>query len=293
MSSFLERLANSALRKLIKEGLDKIFNKKGVREKIPVPPPPSEPEAPKTHPWRLCPIGEHWVVTHDLNVPVSSKGPAYKTLRQGHCRTNSGKREVYTAQEFREIAHRYFEGLRSDPESMPIPDKLGFDDGSSNGNLYDLSIAGWVKFWNETLKPDRPVTPDFIKALIATETGFRIYPDTPSGDGPARGPLQITEATRKILHHDPGKELRNHLIELTIEESRETESNIAAGVRWLYHKRHLLESRIKREASWEEASAEYKGTFQQIGKNDTADKAMGYLKEYHRKLQELRKGKNP
>ncbi len=55
MSSFLERLANSALRRVIKEGLDKIFDRKGGKEKIPAPTTPSEPEVSKTHPWRLCP----------------------------------------------------------------------------------------------------------------------------------------------------------------------------------------------------------------------------------------------
>ena len=289
MSSFFERLANSTLRKLINEALNKIFTKKTKEEKIPAPTPRSEPEGPKTHPWRLCSAGEHWVIEHGLSVPASSKGPASKTLRNGHCRTNSGTREVYTAQEFREIAHQHFESLRNDPEAMPAPDMLGFNDSDHNGNRYDLSIAGWVKFWNETLNPERPVTPDFIKALIATETGFRICPDTSSGDGLARGPLQITETTRKILHHDPGKELRDHLIELSIEESRETEPNVAAGVRWLYHKRQLLERRIGREASWEEAAAEYKGIFSQIGKNKKTDKIMKTLLEFHCQLKNKRR----
>ena len=33
------------------------------------------------------------------------------------------------------------------------------------------------------------------------------------------------------------------------------------------HKRYLLEHRIKRKASWEEAAAEYKGIFPDIGKD--------------------------
>lgn len=252
MPSFLERLARSTLRQLIREGIDKILDK-GKQKTPPSPtPPPPEPVAPKTHPWRLCPVGEHWVVEHDLSVPISSKGPGYTTLRHGHCRTNAGRKEAYTAQEFHEIAHRYFVALRNDSEAMPVPDDLGF---KNVGNIYDLSIAGWTKFWNETLKLERPLTPDFVKALIATETSFRVHPDTPSNAGLARGPIQITEETRKILQNPKG-ELSNHLIELTVEESRETDPNIAAGIRWLYHKRNLLEHRIKREASWEEVAAE-------------------------------------
>ncbi len=284
MSSFLERLAQFTLRRMIREGIDTILGKRKSKKPSPSAP-PSELEGSKTHRWRLCPVGEHWVVDHELSVPESAKGPGYKTPRHGHCRRNSGGKEVYTAQELREIAHRYFESLRGDPEVMPVPDSLGFD----NGNIYDTSIAGWTEFWNETLKPERPLTPDFVKALIATETGFRIYPDTPSKIGRARGPIQITEATRKILQNPKG-ELSDHLIELTVEESRGTDPNIAAGIRWLYHKRGLLERRIKRNASWEEAAAEYKGTFRQIGKDKVTDRIQRELKEFHRQLQKKRQG---
>ncbi len=106
----------------------------------------------------------------------------------------------------------------------------------------------------------------------------------------ARGLIQITENTRKILRDDPGKELRNHFIEMTAEQSREPEINIAAGVRWLYHKRRLLKSRIKREVTWEEVGAEYKGIFNDIGKNERTDRIMKDLKEFHRRLREQRKG---
>lgn len=164
---------------------------------------------------------------------------------------------------------------------MPTP----FDLGYSDGNFYDLSIAGWTKFWNETLKPDRPVSPDFIKVLISTESGFDLSPDQASKSGMARGLIQITEKTRKILQNAHG-ELGDHLIILTVEESREIEPNIAAGVRWLYHKRFLLEHRIKRKASWEEAAAEYKGIFTQIGKNQRADRIM---KDIHDRLEALQK----
>jgi hypothetical protein len=292
-SSFFERLAKSTLKRVIKEAIDKAFQagKKKSTKQPPAPnsPPTPEPETSKTHPWRLCPVGQHWVVDHELNVAPSSKGPGYVTLRHGHCRRNSGKKELYTAQEFREIAHRYFAELKKDPEAMPAPDNLGFP----HGNDYDLSIAGWTKFWNETLKPERPVTPDFIKVLISTESSFEILPDTPSNIGPARGLIQITEATRKILQ-DPKGELRDHLIALTAEESRETEPNIAAGIRWLYHKRFLLEHRLKRKVSWEEAAAEYKGIFGDIGKDKKTDEIMDHLNTRHKRLTDLRKkGKEP
>ena len=286
MPSFFERLAQSTLRQLIRKGIEKVLSKKNPKESAPSSTPSIEPQAPKTHPWRLCPVGEHWVVEHDLSIPASSQGPGYTTLRHGHCRKNPGGKEVYTAQEFREIAHHYFGRLRNDLEAMPVSDDLGY---ANVGNIYDLSIAGWTKFWNETLKPERPLTPDFVKALIATETSFLILPDTPSKSGAARGLIQITEATRKILQ-DPKGELSNHLIELTVEESRETDPNIAAGIRWLYYKRYLLEHRIKREASWEEAAAEYKGIFRDIGKDKETDDIMKKLAGLHKRLKDKREG---
>jgi hypothetical protein len=292
MPSFVERIAKSALSRAIKRGvdkvLDKIFENKKKHSKKDSPlkteSPQTNSKIKKTHPWRLCPIGEHWISEHNLSVPQSNKGPAYKTIRRGHCRMNLSKHEFYTAQELQEIARLHFESLRNDPEAMPIPDALDFP----HGNDYDLSIAGWTKFWNETLNPENPVTPDFIKVLISTESSFEVWPDTKSKVGPARGLIQITEMTRKILQDAKG-ELRDHLISLSVEESRETEANIAAGIRWLYHKRFLLERRINRKVSWEEAAAEYKGIFGQISKHERSDRIMNEMKDRHSRLLEQRK----
>ena len=167
---------------------------------------------------------------------------------------------------------------------MPIPDSLGFP----NGNKYDLLIAGWTKFWNEILKPEDPPTPDFIKALIATESSFNLVKDQKSSNGSARGLIQVTESTRKILQNLKG-ELRNDHIELTVEESRDPVTNIAAGIRWLHHKKFLAVSRLKRKITWEEAAAEYKGILNDMGKDKRTDRIMKDLKEFHQRLKSIRK----
>jgi hypothetical protein len=95
------------------------------------------------------------------------------------------------------IALAHFDSLTSDPEVMPVPDSLGFP----HVNHYDLLIAGWTKYWNEVLKTQDPLTPDFVKALIATESSFNLVKDQSSNDGPAMGLIQITESTRKIHHN--------------------------------------------------------------------------------------------
>lgn len=236
----------------------------------------------KAHPWRVCPIGEHWVRRHPK---LLRSGKV--TDHDGHCRKNKKiKSEFYHSDELNLIAETYFKNLVSDKSFMPIPDLLGFP----NGNKYDLLIAGWTKFWNDVLKPEEPLTPDFVKALIATESSFYLPKDQNSSDGPARGLIQVTESTRKILQNLKG-ELRNHHIELTVEESRDPVTNIAAGIRWLHHKRFLLEKRIKRKATWEEAAFEYKGIFKDIGKDKTTDEIVRKLKLYHKTLEGKRSQK--
>ncbi len=286
MPSFFEKLATFTLKALIKEGIDKVFQKSKNEKKETKKPLPDSKESPtdslKNHPWRLCPIGEHWVKTHPLTVPANGKGPARKTTRQGHCQSNpKRKSEFYTSHELREIAEIHFENLMNAPETMPFPDSLGFP----NGNKYDFLIAGWTKFWNEILKPQDPPTPDFIKALIATESSFNLVKDQKSSDGAARGLIQVTDSTRKILQNFKG-ELRNHHIELTVEESRDPVTNIAAGIRWLHHKKFLAEYRLKRKITWEEAAAEYKGILNDIGKDDTTDRIMRELRGHHQRLKD-------
>ncbi len=286
MSSIFEGAVKSFVARLIKEGFDRIFRgkSKDTSTQKTSPRATDSQNSDKNHPWRLCSVGEHWVRTHPLSVPASGKGPERETLRRGHCRTNSGKSEIYTADELREIAQLYFDQLHGLPDVMPIPDSLGFP----NGNEYDSLIAGWTKFWNEIFKPQDPLTANFVKALIATESSFRLPKDQNSKDGSARGLIQVTENTRKILQDQKG-ELRDHHIELSVEESREPTTNIAAGIRWLHHKKKLAERRLKREITWEDAAAEYKGIYSQLGKNKKADEIMKDLRGFHKRLKDQRK----
>ncbi len=234
----------------------------------------------KSHPWRLCPIGEHWVRRHPKQL---NSGKI--TDHDGHCRENKkSKLEFFHADELLMIAQAHFESLNSDFEAMPIPDSLGFP----NGNKYDLLIAGWTKFWNEVLRPQDPLNPDFVKALIATESSFNLVKDQSSHDGPARGLIQITESTRKILQDLKG-ELKNHHIELSVEGSRDPVTNIGAGIRWLHYKKLYAKRILKREATWEDAVIFYKGLHGQIGKGKDADRIMSDINKYHIRLKKIRK----
>jgi hypothetical protein len=123
---------------------------------------------------------------------------------------------------------------------------------------------------------------------MATESGFVLPKDHESKDGTTRSLIQITEGTRKILQNIKG-ELKNHHIELTVDESREPVLNIAAGIRWLHYKKAFLERRKKTNATWEEAIYEYKGIFNDIGKDKKSDQIVKKVKEYNKKLKEKRK----
>lgn len=67
---------------------------------------------------------------------------------------------------------------------------------------------------------------------------------------------------------------------MSVEEAQEPAVNIAAGIRWLHHKRNLLKKRMKREVTWKEAGWEYKGIYKDVGgKNKTVGEIVKHLRE--------------
>lgn len=67
-------------------------------------------------------------------------------------------------------------------------------------------IAGWVKYLNEIFNPIEDLDPNLIKALIASESGFRpILLADPNNPESARGLTQITGSTRVILGNGKGE----------------------------------------------------------------------------------------
>lgn len=208
----------------------------------------------------MCPVGKHWVISHSLHVPVSEKNPSGLTIRDGHCRLNRSKKDQIYSDELQKIAQEHFGRLRK----LPTPDKLD----RPNGNEYDRIIAGWTKYWNEILKPKVSLDPNFVKALIRTESDFKEKDTALASKGNwARGLMQVTDETIGILKNEKG-ELKDFLVNLDQNEAFDPNLNIAAGIRWLFHKKHLLESRLKRPVSWEEAAMEYKAYTRDLKKGD-------------------------
>lgn len=212
----------------------------------------------KVHPWRSCPMGEHWVTDHSLWVPPSEKRPGYHTTRDGHCATNPkhGKsriiKDYLTAEEMQMIADKYFAELSGPPASGKLLEYVGADN-------FDQFIRGWTKYWNDIFKPDESLDPNLVKALIATESTFRLNPPSQNARiaGVAHGLIKLTDQAIKALG-DPKGELFNHLVKISTEDASDPNLSIGAGIRWLFRKRDLASHRLKRQATWREAVAEYK-----------------------------------
>jgi hypothetical protein len=240
----------------------------------------------KAHSWRLCSIGEHWVTDHHLWVPPTDKRPGYYTTRDGHCAVNPmrGKSKVVTdyltAEEMQVMADKYFTNLSGPPAFGKLPEYIV---GADN---FDPFIRGWTKYWNDIFKPDELLDADLVKALIATESGFRLNPPAPhaGGAGKAHGLIQLTDQAIKALG-DPSGELLNHLVKISTEDTSDPNLGIGAAVRWLFRKRDLASHRLKRQATWREAIAEYKSYLpDMVSGNDPDPQQMKKLDEIYERL---------
>ncbi len=238
----------------------------------------------KSHPWRQCPIGEHWVVTHQMKVPVSNKNPDGLANRKEHCALNP-KRNRKVISDFIEpaeldyIAEKYFETLKG----PPTEDNLGFE----NGTKYDHFIRGWTKYWNDIFSPSVPLDPNLVKALIGSESSFNTNPTAQIAGvaGKARGLIQLTDQAVKALSV-PNNEIKDYYVKISTEDTANPNRSIAAGIRWLFHKKRLASGKLKREATWEEGIAEYKAySKEMIAGKHMSEKGMIVIYDLYKRLQ--------
>lgn len=217
-----------------------------------------KPEDKEVHPWRACPYGEHWVTRHP-RLPV---GRQLQDV-DGHCRKNTGGKDRLDGDEIYSLS--LFPEFQS---STPEPKKYSGEERIKSPDQFDALISGWCKYWNDVFKPDIPIDPNFVKALMESESRFnpKAYAENKKNIGPARGLIQITEQTWRILKDRKG-ELKDHYIDLKKEELFEPSKNICAAIRWLFRKREILQKRLSRSPSWVETIVEYKGVGPDLKKN--------------------------
>ena len=204
----------------------------------------------KVHPWRPCALGKHWVSAHTRN-RISSKGNPYTQSVGGYCRTNPSHQDHLYKDDIYEVSENHFSKLSGPPAANELTFK-------GIGNKYDHLIRGWTRYWNDVLQPSDLLDPDLIKALIASESSFN--PNAYNGlkgDNAARGLMQVLNKSVQLLKNS--KELRDHFVNLDEDDMKDPNLTICAGIRWLFRKKQILESRRKQKVSWRDAVADYKG----------------------------------
>lgn len=232
-----------------------------------------ENEEKPIHPWRACPYGQHWVIRH----PRYPVGRAIQDV-DGHCRKNLSGRDVLQGEEIEFISKTFLF-----QETRPLPCPYKGIEKIPQADDYDILISGWCKYWNDILNPDIPISPNFVKALIESESRFdpNAFKNNKKSIGPARGLVQITEQSIKILKDKKG-EIKDHFVELNKEELFDPSKNICTAIRWLFQKRKILEKRLGRSPQWLETVVEYKGLGRQLKEN--GPKAVKIMKEFSKFL---------
>lgn len=211
------------------------------------------------------------VRTHPRKVPVSTKNPKGITIVDRHPRRNHGP--ALGSDDIRKITtSRNRKGI-----VYPASDDLDFQDGNS----YDELIAIWVDFFNETFgvtPPEAPLDPDFIKALIASESGFKKAPKNPK----AIGITQITPSTLKALL-DPEGEAKDFIFKsIRQKDLKDPEIAIPIGIRWIFRKRRLAAGKLGRTPTPEEIILEYKGLLK--SNSPYQEKALKNFREKYARL---------
>jgi hypothetical protein len=233
----------------------------------------------KVHKWRLCPYGEHWVKEHSKTI----KEKEY--VWSGHCALNpSGKDQLYP-EEILEIEKKYFNRIKGGPSIAPSIASWKFE----NRDKYDHLIKGWTRYWNDVFESADPLDPDFVKALIASESSFEEGAINKNGArSSARGLTQLIDQTIKVLGDDKG-ELKDHFVIITHEQALNPSLNICAAVRWLFRKKETASARLKRAATWDEVMMEYKAVLSKKVNGKPYNKNIS--KTFNKRLRELKRGK--
>jgi hypothetical protein len=228
----------------------------------------------KSHPWRICPIGKHYVRTHSLHIPPSKEHPQGQIVtRHEHCADNPSHKDMLSCDEIQAIAKAQFSNLVGPPFAKILTE---FPDADK----FDQEIRGWARYWNEVFDPKEPLDPNLVKALIASESSFKPNQNISTGNkklGRARGLMQLTDKTIQIIGDHKG-ELKNHFIHLTHNDALDPSANICAGVRWLFRKQVIATERLHHVATWDNAVAEYKGVLKGIITNKNPDPKNEMLK---------------
>lgn len=206
------------------------------------------------------------VHTHSRRVNPSSKNPAGVTIVDEHLRRLPGtfldEIEIY------KIANGYNLKSLKKPAKSDNPDE----------NLYDNLIATWCDYFNRTLNVKSLIDPDMIKALIASESDFRLDPKNPIAIGIA----QITKETHKIVQDSNG-EVKDFIFnKISQKDLKNPDIAIPIAIRWVAYKVARSQAKLGRVPTHEEIILEYKGLLK--SKSDFKKSALKKYRKYYEKL---------
>lgn len=207
---------------------------------------------------------------HPRQVPPSRTNPDGITIVDRHLRRVKGS--FLDPEEIEKILRSYdLNGLK-----FPTANRLG---EFKNADKYDRIIAVWTDYFNKRFNANPPLDPDLVKALIASESGFRL---DPSENKKAFGIAQITRETFKILQ-DPIGEAKDLIFRKVIQRDlKDPNTAIAMATRWLFRKMETASNRQGRQPNAEELILEYKGLLK--SKSEYRDSALGKFRDAYAKL---------
>lgn len=186
------------------------------------------------------------VKEHSRKVPVSEKNPSGVTIVDKHFRRLDGTFLDY--KEIEKIQKIY------DLKKIIYPKSGKLLDYPDADKLDEL-IAIWTDFFNKKFPSDVFLDPDVVKALIGSESGFKLDPKNPQAIGVA----QITKQTFKALQDSKGEVKEFIFIKFTLKDLKDPKIAIPMAIRWLFRKKRLALGKLGREPNAEEIILEYKG----------------------------------
>jgi len=134
---------------------------------------------------------------------------------------------------------------------------------TTSGMPEEINSTPSTQYWNEVLLPKERLDPDLVKALIATESAFNPHAGIKPRPKKAKGLMQLTRQTTQALRDQKG-ELKDHFVVLSKADIENPNLIICAGIRWLFRKQRTATSKFGREATWDEAIADYKSYFKDL-----------------------------
>lgn len=206
------------------------------------------------------------VKEHRRKVSVSKKNPSGITIVDKHPRRLSGtfldKKEI-------DIIVKSYDSKKI---IYPKSDKLQMYPDSDK---YDELIAIWTDYFNKKFPSDSLLDPDVVKALIGSESDFKLDPVNPLAFGIA----QITKETFKALQDSKGEVKEFIFTKFTLKDLKDPNVVIPMAVRWLFRKKRLAQGKLDREPNAEEIILEYKGLLK--SKSDYQKKALKKFRELY------------